>query len=428
MSAIARKEAARRRSVRTGLIAAAGAVAITLFAVTAQNGLPDYLPGVSRSSVDAVFTDAGALRAGDDVRIADVRAGFVRSIDLSNGQAVVHMELDGGRQVYDDASATIGARSALGQKFVELDPGTPADGPLAAPIPASRTKPAVELDEALSALDARTRTALASTLRQVGGGMGGRGRDLNAGLAAAPDLLHDLDRISTALADGHGQRLSELLSTAATLGESLSGQRRSIAGMTRQLATTLDAVGTDQGDPLGRTLDQSGPTLVAARHALDTLNGPLADTGTAARALRPGARSLARALPDTRALLREAVQPLDLLPGVAGQAGTAVDDLTPTLASATPVVRSLGTALSQARSPLQTLAPYSQEVLLFFQNAASALGQHDSAGGWLRFYPVLNAESVIGNVPIRSPLSHREAYPAPGEAATHRTNQLQVTR
>ena len=66
MSAIARKERSRSRSVRVGALTLAGAAAVTAFALTAQNGMPDYVPGVSRTSVEVQFEDVGALRAGDD--------------------------------------------------------------------------------------------------------------------------------------------------------------------------------------------------------------------------------------------------------------------------------------------------------------------------------------------------------------------------
>ncbi|HSV41211.1 MAG TPA: MlaD family protein, partial [Nocardioidaceae bacterium] len=115
MGALARREAARKKSVRAGVAALVAVILATVFAVTAQNGLPDYVPGVERTTVRAAFVDTGALRAGDDVRIANVRAGFVDSIDLVDGTPVVTMKLDNGDTVYADATAQIAARSSLGQ-------------------------------------------------------------------------------------------------------------------------------------------------------------------------------------------------------------------------------------------------------------------------------------------------------------------------
>lgn len=426
MSAIARKERSRSRSVRVGALTLSGAAAVTAFALTAQNGMPDYVPGVSRTSVEVQFEDVGALRAGDDVRIANVRAGFVDSIELVDGAPVVTLELDDGRKVYDDASVTIGARSALGQKYVELDPGTPDTGVLAGPIPSQRASGTVELDAVLDTLDARTRQATGTALRNLGGGMAGRGTDLNDGLGHLEKDLRDVGTIAEALDSGEGADLTALLRTTATLASALDGQQEDLSSLVRDTGATLDTLAVDKGARIDEALQQAPDTLRDVRGALKSLDGPLADTRTAVVALRPGVEALGAALPDTRALLRDAVAPLRKVPGVAYDATPAIRDLTPVMAHAQPLVRDLGTLFLRAEQPLNTLSPYSNEVILFFQNAASALGQRDRNGGWLRFYPVVNAENVIGNVPIRNPLLQRQPYPAPGEAPAHLTNDVRV--
>ena len=86
MGAQQRQEQTRRRSVRVGLVAVLGMILVAAFAITAKNGLPDYLPGVERRSVSAQFDTLGALRVGDDVRIANVRSGFVDHIDAPPGR------------------------------------------------------------------------------------------------------------------------------------------------------------------------------------------------------------------------------------------------------------------------------------------------------------------------------------------------------
>lgn len=426
MSAIARKERSRSRSVRVGTLTVAGAAAVSAFALTAQNGMPDYLPGVSRNSVEVQFDDVGALRTGDDVRIANVRAGFVDSIELVDGDPVVTLALDDGRAVYDDASVTIGARSALGQKYVELNPGTSDAGVLTGPIPADRAAGSVELDAVLDTLDAKTRTATGTALREIGGGMAGRGTDLNAGLRNLDQNLRDVGTLAQALDSGEGADLTDLLRTSATLASALDGQQGQLAGLTRNTGLTLDALAVDDGQRIEETIGQAPDTLSAVRGALQSLNGPLADTRAAAVSLRPGVEALSAALPDARALLRDAVKPLKKVPGVAEDADPAVRELTPVMADARPMVRDLGVLFARAEAPLDTLAPYSREVLLFFQNAASALGQRDRTGGWLRVYPVVNVENVIGNLPIRNPLLKRQPYPAPGEAPAHLTNDVKV--
>lgn len=419
MGAKARLERKRRGSVRAGLLTTVVIALMLTFAITAQNGLPPYLPGVDRTTVKVAFTDVGALRAGDDVRIANVRSGFVSSIDLVDGKSIATLKLDGGRPVYEDASVTIGARSSLGQKYVELDPGTKSAGEIRTTIPSDRAASSIELDTVLDTLDAKTREAAGSTVREVGTGLAGRGQDLHDGLGALPQMLPDIGTVAKALSEDGGQDLAQMLRAADTVSRSLTAQEDQIASTTRQVSDTLDAVATDDGQALRDTITAAPEAMTDVKAALDDLNGPLAATRRAVTELRPGAQALGDATPDVRGLLREGVVPLDKVPGVAKRAVPAVERLTPTVRDARPLVQQLGTTFDRAQSPLSILAPYSDEVLLFFQNAASALSQGDAAGRWLRFYPVPTTESVSGALPLRDPTASREAYPAPNTAKDH---------
>lgn len=423
MGALARREAARRQSVRVGVVTTGGIVGLLAFAITAQNGMPEYVPGVSRTEVRAAFDDVGALRPGDDVRIANVRAGFVDDIELVDGTPVVTMRLDDGREVTSDASATIGARSALGQKYVELYPGS-EDAPSIGDdlIPLERTTSPVELDQVLDVFDARTRKALGSTFRNVGGGLAGRSQDLSDGLQALPELLPDVAAVADALSRDGGRDLESMLVAADAMAVQLADQDDEIADLTRQTAETFDAFAVDEGAPLRALVTEGGSVLRSVREGLSSLDAPLADTRTAMVRLRRGADSLGAATPDVRGLLRESVDPLRGLPGMAELAEPAFDRLTPTMEMATPVVEQLGRLAVSALAPLTTFAPYAPEAMLFFTRAQSALSQGDAAGNWLRFYLVHDPESVVGAVPVRSPLTSRDPYPAPGAAEARRTN------
>lgn len=426
MSALLRRNRARLRSIRVGTLTGIGLLVVVLFAITAKNGLPDYLPGVSRTEVRAEFTDVGALRRGDDVRVAGVRVGFVDSIRRAHGLAVVDMRLDGGRKVYHDAAASIGARSALGQKFVALQPGSVETGEIAggATIPTSRTSTSVELDTVLDTLDAKTLAATQSFLHETGGGVAGHGQDLQDGLDALPAVLDDLGTVSRSLSADHGEDVVDLLHAADSLAGTLEAQHAALGRGVRQLAETTKAIDVDGGAPLRAALEEAPDTLTDVRHALKTLDEPLARTAAAATALRPGAVALSRAVPDVRALMRSAVTPLGKVPGVAKTALPAVDDVTTTLGGARPLVLQLATGLDRAARPLTTLAPYSQEIVLMFKNLASSLQYGDAAGNWLRFTAVVNTQTLTGALPIADPLLQRDPYPAPGQAAKHNTSMF----
>jgi phospholipid/cholesterol/gamma-HCH transport system substrate-binding protein len=424
MSAQIKNAWRRRRSTLIGGGVVVFLVGIVAFAVTASNGLPGYLPGVHRAMIKVAFSDVGALRKGDDVRIADVRAGFVSDIALADGGPVVTLDLDKVRPVYTDATAAVGARSALGQKFVSLDPGTPAAGLLAPGATITRTKPSQELDTLLDVFDQPTRNAVGSTVRNVGGGLAGRGSDLGDGLRALPAVLPDLGTISDALSSDNGAGLSDMLTAANRLARSFADRQHDIGALVTQLDPTLAAVNTDDGAPAADSLKAAPDTLRDVRAALTSLNGPLASTDAAVTTLLPGAIALGDATPDVRGVLRESVTPLDKLPGVAGSADTAVQDLTPTVGDLAPLVRQLGTTFAQAAPTLQYTAPYANDISLFFTYFSDALKYSDKIGHGLMIYPILKPESVLNNLPVQDPTVHRDAHPPPGGTFDHHSNSL----
>ena len=117
------RERGRSFLVGVGLLCAVALAGYV--ALTAKAGTP-----LSRHTrVKAAFSDVGQLSAGDDVRRDSVRIGQVGAIDYSGSQAVVTMELSAHETVHADARAAMWDQSALGQKFVELDPGSAAAGP-----------------------------------------------------------------------------------------------------------------------------------------------------------------------------------------------------------------------------------------------------------------------------------------------------------
>lgn len=414
----------RRRSTLIGLGVVLFLAGIVVFAVTAQNGLPGYVPGVERTSVRASFEDSGALRNGDDVRIADVRIGFVSDIALEGGRAVATMKLDDGREVYNDATAGIGARSALGQKYVDLKPGTEGAGEMPSDGIIASTTPAMELDPLLDVFDPPTRDALGSTVRNVGGGLAGRSGDLHDGLRALPNVLPDLGTVSGALSADGGRDVTDLLNSADRLARSFAERQESIGATVKQLDPTLAAVNTDGGKPAGDSLQKAPPTLGEVKGALDSLNGPLTETREAVTTVRPGAEALGRATPDVRGVLREAVTPLDKVPGVAGSAEPAVRDLTPTVTELQPLVRQLGTTFAQGAPSLEYIGPHSGDISMFFTYFSDALKYSDPAGHGLNIYPIVKPESVLNNVPIEDPTVHREAYPPPGGTTDNNAGSL----
>lgn len=419
MGAITKRNRERRTSMLVGVLAIVAGVALVGFALTATQGVPGYVPGVERTQVRVAFEDVGSLRAGDDARIANLRSGFVESIELEGQQPVVTIRLDGNRPVYKNATAALADRSVLGQKYVELDPGDESAGelPNSATIPAGSTSDVQQLDKLLDVFDAPTADATQSTLQEVGGGLVGRSEDLNDGIDALPTMLPDLGTVSNSLAAGEGRDLASMLATADSLASAFEGREQQIAELNGQLDTTLAAFNAEDGAALSEVLQRAPEALVETRSALDALRGPLADTESAMAQTLPGATALGESTPDLRGVLREGVPPLRRVPGVAESAIPAVTELTPAFTDAQPLSRQLGTTMDRAVQPLGVIAPYSPEVWRFFTNFAAANNRRDGDGHWLRvFLQFTQPESYIGTAPIEDPTVSRDPYPDPGQA------------
>lgn len=409
----------------TGLAVILGLALALYLSLTASTGLP----GQSFRTAKAAFDDVGGLRTGDDVRVASVRVGQVRSITYGDGKAQVEMQLDPDQELFRDASALVVARSALGQNFVMIDPGKQASGDLAEGgelDPAAVTSP-VNLDQVLSVLGAPTRRATASLLDETGTGAAGHAPDVADLLQSAPELLADLRVVSRSLAAPE-TGLDEFIQSSDDLAGRFDGRTERIGRLIRDLGTTMDALGVDNGEPLGQTIEKAAPALDSTTTAMKDLRAPLAQLDQGMRALRPGAAAVGDATPTLRAAFREGAPVLDKVPGLSDDAAPAVSALAGAMDDARPLADRLTTTFGTASEPLAVLAPYAPELISFFERWNSANRRGDKSGHSLRITLVIRPESISGALPVRDPLVHRNPYPAPGQADRDRATTLLGSR
>lgn len=397
------------------LLVASGSLA---FAFTAQR----HVPGRSYTDVAVAFDQLGpALRVGNDVRVRGVRVGQVKTIGFAHGKPLVVLQLDGDRRVYRDAMAVIASRSALGQKYVSLEPGHPTSGllPAGTALSPGAAGNAVDLDALLSVFDPATRKALGSAVRDIGNGAAGHSQDINDALGNAPALLDDGAKVSTALTDP-AAHLAEVLADARQLSARLTGNRTQIADAIGQSGTTLQALGVDGGAPLKATLAELPHTLTNAQVAMTSLSAPLSDLRVGLTDLQPGAGAIGAGTEQIRATMRGYVDPLNSLTALSPQLDRSVVTLNGLMVDARPFAPKLHRAFALASTPLAVLAPYSPEVALWFMYAKSALAGHDNNGHWLRFDILGNSETLSGSGPLgtmaKDPMTSRDPYPAPGVA------------
>ena len=114
----------RQLELWVGVFVAAGLLALAMLAFRVGNLAAGAV--TNGYSVQAEFNDIGGLKVRAPVTLAGVRIGRVSSIsiDPSNYEAVVTMELDGRyNNIPVDTSASILTAGLLGEQYIGLDPG-----------------------------------------------------------------------------------------------------------------------------------------------------------------------------------------------------------------------------------------------------------------------------------------------------------------
>ena len=411
-----------------------GAIAVAVFALAAYIGYtaisgPPFYP---YSYVTVHYVTAANVVIHDDVRINTERVGQVSKVSYKNGEAVVTAQMNPGTKVYKNASASIGAVSALGSEFVEIDPGTPSAGKEGADgIPVSRTTTPVEIDTVLSILNPKVSDSLSTAIQTLGSGVAAEGQNINDLINASPTLLPNLGTTSSTLADP-STNLTGLIDATNLLSTRFAGRTQQLSELLGQMDTTLQAIDVNDTSALQQTLSSTAPALTAAVPALNALTSAAAATGSAVTTLRPGLAAAGAGTPSLRSLLRDGVGPLQQVPGVSSEATPAFSDLAGTNQQLEqPTAPFLSQLINQSQPLLGYLAPYSQDVYSLFYNLQSALSQGNSDGNWLRIAlfggneatnsatgaPASSATSVVApSTP--SGVQCRDPYPAPGKAYT----------
>src|SRR5215211_5596671 len=183
-------------------------VLVTIVAVFLSYNANSGLPFVPTYDLKANLPNAAQLVKGFEVRIGGARVGQVSRIEAKrrpdgSTYAQITMKLDKEIEPLPAGTALlVRPRSALGLKYVELRPGRPGkDLESGATIPIEQARPeVVEVDDVFNMFDDKARVGARNSLNGYGGGLAGRGTDLNTAIAALRPLLQDLQPVASNLA------------------------------------------------------------------------------------------------------------------------------------------------------------------------------------------------------------------------------------
>ena len=261
--------------------------------------------------MQAVFSDASGLRAGDDIKLAGVKVGRVTDLDVDReaGAVTVSWVVDEGTEIRDGAGAEIALSSLLGAKEIRILDAMEGDVLMSdlpeeqRVVPLERTTVPFDLfeltrvaTEGVQELDTDARNALLVDLADITEGKAATVEDLVEGInrvgaavnqreAEFDALIDQADRLSETLADkddailtllDSSQRILELIvarrnDLAVALGESartvqeldrfISTNEQRLDSALDSLAPTLDVVAAEQDD-IDRALAWLGPGIL----------------------------------------------------------------------------------------------------------------------------------------------------------------------
>ena len=104
----------------------------------------------------AAFSEAGGLKANDEVRVAGVRVGKVKAVELEGDHVRVEFKVDKSAKFGSETGAAIKVKTLLGAMFVALEPAGRGQMKEKAEIPTSRTTSPYDVVEAFSGLAERS--------------------------------------------------------------------------------------------------------------------------------------------------------------------------------------------------------------------------------------------------------------------------------
>jgi phospholipid/cholesterol/gamma-HCH transport system substrate-binding protein len=271
----------------TALIAAAAFIAVMLLRGTG-----------SGYEVKARFENASQLVKGNLVQVSGTPAGKVEDIRLTeDGQAEITLSID------DDyaplrrgtlATVRQASLSGVANRYIDLrlpDGRAPAiaDGGV---LEQESTTTAVDLDEIFNTLDEPTRKDLQKVIKGSNAQHAGRGAQMNEGLLYLNPSLSSSSRLFREL-NADSKLLERFVVASSRLVTDLADRRDDLAGLVDNLATTTNAIGSEQqavADSIGQLPDfmrRANTTFLNLRAALDDLEPLVDDSKPVAKKLRP---------------------------------------------------------------------------------------------------------------------------------------------
>jgi phospholipid/cholesterol/gamma-HCH transport system substrate-binding protein len=257
----------------------------------------------------ASFSEAGGLKANDEVRIAGVHVGKVRDVALHDGEVRVEFQVEGDAEFGPQSEAQIRVKTILGAMYLALVPAGSGQMEEGDTIPVERTTSPYDIVDVFEGLAERSQRIdtdqLATALDTVATltrntpeefqsalkGVGALSANVAARDAELNTLLQNLQKVSRVLGDRR-QDVVALMEDGDRLFRALVARRQAVHDIlvsTSQLSKQLTGLVRDTRADLKPALDHLG-------NVVDMLNANQENLDASLRLMAPFYRVFANTL------------------------------------------------------------------------------------------------------------------------------------
>jgi ABC-type transporter Mla subunit MlaD len=254
-----------------GMLASSQALFFGVLTAAVVAGGAFLFIGGPEHTVVARFADADGLVSGNEIRVAGIEAGTVKSVvmgvDRNTGQQFAEAVLsidDSHWPLHQGTKLAVRPKGVLSNVYVALEPG----GRTAATIDThhifgvQETSSPVNLDEFSNIFNADVRTSLRTQIQEGVIAFGGSGAEnTNAVLHNLNPLSADLDPVTKVLAV-RSPELSRLNTEFDTITHQLAAEDANLRGLLRNSNVFFGALAAKQRE-LQSVLDHAGSTLAS---------------------------------------------------------------------------------------------------------------------------------------------------------------------
>ena len=217
--------------------------------------------------VDVVFDNAAGLEKDASVQIAGVEVGRVETISLQEGKALVTMRIHPEVKLEQDAVASIRTHGILGEKYIEIMPGTQGEAFIAEGGEITNVQRQADIDRLLTQIGsiADDVKVITTSLSRVLGGEEGE-ESLKSIVRNTRDLTENLNKVVKQNDEKFSQMISSLRDASIQMEKTFASLSEITDGINKGKGTIGRLVKDDS------TIDRLNKTLASLQEISDKIN------------------------------------------------------------------------------------------------------------------------------------------------------------